>query len=253
MKIETVDEAIEVSGVKLCVYSFAGAGKTVLTSTTGGTMIVLSAESGLLSLKNIAQEIKANMRIIQIKTLRDLGEAYNWLMSSKMADWVSIDSGSEIAEVLLTQKKGSSKDGRAAYGDMADEMMEMFRLLRDMPHYNMLMTAKMTRVKDENTGITSYVPMFPGKILTNQVPYMFDEIFALRVEPDPQNPGRFVRVLQTDRDVAYDCKDRSGMLDMFEPASLEHIARKIQGLPIVIPASAPEVAQSEISPSTGEV
>jgi len=238
MKIETVDEAIELTGVKLCVYSFAGAGKTVLTSTTGETIIVLSAESGLLSLKNAPPEIKANMRIIQIKTLQDLGEAYKWLMSGKMADWVAIDSGSEIAEVLLTQKKGTSKDGRAAYGDMADDMMETFRLLRDMPHYNMLMTAKMTRLKDDFTGITSYVPMFPGKILTSQVPYMFDEIFALRVEQNPKDPTQLVRVLQTGKDISYDCKDRSGMLDMFEPADLAHVARKIQGLPVVVPAVA---------------
>ena len=82
---------------------------------------------------------------------------------------------------------------------------------------------------------------------------MFDEIFALRVEPDPQNPGQFVRVLQTGRDVAYDCKDRSGLLDMFELPNIANIARKIAGLPIAIPAAAPEVAPNEISPSTGEV
>ncbi len=236
MLLETIDEAVEVTGIKLCVFGLAGAGKTVLCSTTGGTIIVLSAESGLLSLKNLPEEVKERMRVIQIKTLQDLGEAYNWLMSAKMADWVAIDSGSEIAEVLLGVKKKEKNDARAAYGDMAEDMMETFRLLRDMPHYNVLMTAKMTYVKDDRTGITRYVPMFPGKILTSQVPYMFDEIFALRVEQDPQDPNKLVRVLQTGRDIAYDCKDRSGMLAMFEPADLAHVARKIQGLAIAAPA-----------------
>jgi len=248
-----VDEAIEFTGIKLCVFGFAGAGKTVLSGTTGTTNIILSAEAGLLSLKNAPPEVKANLRVIQIRTLAAMGEAYNWLLSGKMSDWVTIDSISEIAEVLLTQKKGSSKDGRAAYGDMADDMMDLIRKLRDLPNYNILMTAKQTRIKDDATGITSYVPMLPGKILTNQLAYMFDEIFALRVEPDPQNPGQFVRVLQTGRDVAYDCKDRSGMLEMFEAPNIANIARKIQGLPIAIPAAAPEVAPTEISPSTGEV
>ncbi len=244
MKLETVDEAIEVTGFKCCVYGLAGAGKTVLTSTTGGTSIVLSAESGLLSLKNLPAEVKERMRIIQIKTLQDLGEAYNWLMSGKMADWVHIDSGSEIAEVLLGVKKSEKSDARAAYGDMAEDMMVTFRMLRDMPHYNVMMTAKMTYIKDERTGITRYVPMFPGKILTNQVPYMFDEIFALRVEQDLQNPEQLVRVLQTGRDIAYDCKDRSGMLDLFEPADLAHITRKIQGLAIAAPAAIADPTQA---------
>ena len=241
MKLETVDEAVEQSGVKLCVHGPAGAGKTVLTSTTGTSMIVLSAESGLLSLKHLPPAIKDLMRIIQIKTIADLNGAHSWLMSSKMADWVAIDSGSEIAEVLLTDKKKSSGDPRGAYGDMAEEMMDTFRKLRDLPNYNVLMTAKQTFRKDDRTGVTSYVPMFPGKILTSQVPYMFDEIFAYRVEPHPEKPGEFIRVLQTGKDVAYDCKDRSGMLDMFEQPNLENIARKINGQILAPPAPA-EVA-----------
>jgi hypothetical protein len=245
MKIETVDEAVEITGVKCCVYGLAGAGKTVLTSTIDGTIIILSAESGLLSLKNAPSEVKERMRIIQIKTLTDLGEAYAWLASKKMADWVGIDSGSEIAEVLLSVKKGENKDPRAAYGDMADEMMQLFRSIRDLPNYNVVMTAKMTRLKDDFTGITNYVPMFPGRILTNQIPYMFDEVFALRVEQDPTDPTKLVRVLQTGRDISYDCKDRSGMLDMFEPASLGHITRKIQGIPVAIPAAAPANEEKE--------
>ena len=237
MKLETVDEAIEFNGLKCCVYGLAGAGKTVLTSTVDGTIIVLSAESGLRSLKNAPAEVKERMRIVQIKTIAELNEAHAWLASGKMSDWIGIDSGSEIAEVLLSVKKGENKDPRAAYGDMADEMMKTFRDIRDLPNYNVIMTAKMTRIKDDFTNITSYVPMFPGKILTNQVPYMFDEIFALRVEQDPTDPAKLVRVLQTGRDISYDCKDRSGMLDMFEPASLAHITRKIQGIPVAIPAA----------------
>lgn len=238
IELVTVDEAIEYNGVKVCVFSLAGAGKTVLTSTTGGTMIVLSAESGLLSLKQLPPHLKANMRIIIIKNLDELKQAYAWLLTARQSDWVAIDSGSEIAEVLLTAKKGLSNDPRKAYGDMADEMMDTFRKIRDLPNYNVVMTAKLTRIKDEHTGITYCAPMFPGKILTAQVPYLFDEIFAIRVEQNPQfpqDPSQVVRVLQTGRDVMYDCKDRSGMLDMFEPASLEHIARKIVGLPIAAP------------------
>jgi hypothetical protein len=178
------------------------------------------------------------MAVVQIKTLQDMGEAFTWLQSGKMADWLVIDSISEIAEVVLTEKKKTGKDPRGAYGDMADDMMELIRQLRDIPGYNVMMTAKQTRIADGFTGITSYVPLLPGRMLTNQIPYMFDEIFALRVEPHPQNAGEYIRVLQTGRDVSYDCKDRSGMLDMFELPDISHITRKIQGMPLTTPAAA---------------
>ena len=245
MKIETVDEAIEVTGVRLCVYGLAGSGKTVMSATTGTTAIILSAEAGLLSLKQAPAEIKEKMRVIQIKSLKDMGEAFLWLESDHMAEWVIIDSISEIAEVVLGIKKGETKDARGAYGQMADDMMELIRGLRDLPGYNVMMTAKQSRVEDQFTGITSYVPMLPGRILTNQIPYMFDEIFCLRMEPHPTEANQFIRVLQTGRDIMYDCKDRSGMLDMFEPPNIEHISQKIQGIPLATPA----VPVADVEPS----
>lgn len=242
MKIETIDEAVEQTGIKICVYGFAGAGKTVLSATTGANTVILSAEAGLLSLKNAPAEVKAKLAVIQIKSLQDMGEAFAWLQTGHMADWLVIDSISEIAEVVLSSAKGLNKDPRGAYGDMADDMLELIRQLRDLPGYNVMMTAKQTRIKDDFTGITSYVPMLPGQQLTKQIPYMFDEIFALRVEPHPSEAGQVIRVLQTGRDVAYDCKDRSGTLDMFELPNIEHIARKIQGMPLATPAAAPTPA-----------
>jgi len=246
MKVETIDEAVEQTGIKMCVFGFAGAGKTVLSATTEAPTVILSAEAGLLSLKNAPAEVKARLAVVQIKTLQDMGQAFAWLQTGHMADWLVIDSISEIAEVVLSSAKSTNKDPRGAYGDMADDMLELIRQLRDLPGYNVMMTAKQIRVKDDFTGITSYVPMLPGRQLTNQIPYMFDEIFALRVEPHPQEAGKFIRVLQTGRDVAYDCKDRSGKLDMYELPNIAHIARKIQGKPLTTPAAAPIVEDEPV-------
>lgn len=227
LQLQTIDEAIDQTGIKACVFGPAGAGKTYLISTILQPTIVLSAEAGLLSLKNVSQEVKDLTRVLQIKTWQDMDQALAWLQSAKQADWLVVDSISEIAEVLLSVKKGENKDPRKAYGDMADDMMKTIRDLRDLPNYNVLMTAKQTRLTDEVTNITSYVPFLPGQQLGKQIPYMFDEMFALRVENDPNNPGELYRVLQTGRDLMYECKDRSGTLDMFEPANIEHIANKI--------------------------
>jgi hypothetical protein len=71
-----------------------------------------------------------------------------------------------------------------------------------------------------------YFPSMPGNMLKQGVGYFFDEVFALRVEKDADgNPTRW---LQTNRDYNYEAKDRSGSLDMFEPADLSAIAAKIK-------------------------
>lgn len=67
----------------------------------------------------------------------------------------------------------------------------------------------------------------PGSKLAQQIPYMFDEVFALRVEVDEDKQK--YRVLQTSRDAKYEAKDRSGLLDEFERPSLRRIKKKIKG------------------------
>ena len=83
----------------------------------------------------------------------------------------------------------------------------------------------MTRFTDEITNRTMYWPLMPGKQLTNGIGYLFDEVFALRVETDEE--GNNTRWLQTQRDAQYEAKDRSDMLDQFEPPDLTLIERKI--------------------------
>lgn len=241
LKVQTIDQAIEFSGIKACVYGLAGCGKTMLCASMNQPTIMLSAESGLLSLAQLTPEAKALIQVIQIKSITDMWQAFTWLQSEKQAEWLAIDSISEIAEVVLGVSKADVKDPRQAYGKMADDMMALIRGLRDIHHYNVIMTAKMTTMVDEHTGITRLVPMLPGRQLTPQLPYMFDEMFALRVEPQPttEDPQAVMRVIQTGRDIMYDCKDRSGALAMFEPASMEHIASKIHAFIQQQPISQP--------------
>jgi len=59
-----------------------------------------------------------------------------------------------------------------------------------------------------------------------EISYLFDEVFALRVETDEN--GNLYRVLQTGRDRNYDAKDRSDALDLFEEPNLKKIKNKIK-------------------------
>jgi hypothetical protein len=241
MEIQTIDQALQYSGIKICVYSVAGGGKTVLSCTCGAPTIVISNEAGLLSLRNLPEEVKRNVGVIVVHSSTDVGHAYNMLAARRIADWIVIDSASEVCETLLADKKKGAADPRKAYGEMADEFLEMIRMFRDLPGYNVLMTFKQGRVKDDITGVTTYGPLLPGKQADVQVPYLFDEVFALRVEND--GAGNMVRILQTGRDISYEGKDRSGSLEMFEIANIAHIAQKIgHAVPSVISEIDPALA-----------
>lgn len=217
----TRDAALD--GIKILVHGPAGAGKTSLCGTTGGSTLIISAESGLLSLRAF------DIPVLEVKTLDQLYEAYQFVTDTdegKAFQWVCLDSISEIAEVVLNHEKKTAKDPRQAYGTLAEKMTDILRAFRDLPGRNVYFACKQERTKDEQSGAMLYFPSMPGNMLKQGVGYFFDEVFALRVEKDAKgNPTRW---LQTNRDYNYEAKDRSGSLDMFEPADLSAIAAKIK-------------------------
>lgn len=214
--------SLAANGVKVLVYGAAGAGKTSLIRTLPNP-IVLSAEGGLLSIKD------ADLPYIEISDMDTLREAYTWLKESSEAasfNSVALDSISEVAEVVLHHEMKVNKDGRAAYGEMNTTMQELIRAFRDLPGKHVYMSAKLEKSQDE-MGKILYNPSMPGKSLTQGLPYFFDEVLALRVEKDAE--GVTQRALMCDTDGLWLAKDRSGKLDMWEAPDLGAIIAKIQG------------------------
>jgi hypothetical protein len=223
IKWSTTDKEGLVHGVKLLVYGGAGAGKTFLCQTAPNPFII-SAESGLLTLR------KVSIPVVVIKTLDDLNEVYTWLTASQEAAQfytICLDSISEIAEVLLASlmKDVGQKDPRKAFGELVPKMASIIRSFRDLPNKNVFMTAKMEPIKDEMSGVVKYGPSMPGQKLGPQLPYFFDEVFRIGIAKDPQ--GNLYRFLQTQSDMQYDAKDRSGMLAQMEPPDLNVIFNKV--------------------------
>jgi len=183
----------------------------------------LSAEGGLLSIAD------ADVPYIEISSMDDLREAYVWLRDSaeaKAFQSVALDSISEVAEVVLNAEKKSTKDGRAAYGEMNSTMTELIRSFRDLPGLHVYMSAKLEKLQDE-MGKVMYGPSMPGKTLSQSLPYFFDEVLALRVEKDSE--GQSQRALMCDSDGAWLAKDRSGKLAAWEAPDLGEIIAKIGG------------------------
>ena len=207
-------------GVKILVYSPAGHGKTTLCATIRNP-IILSAESGLLTLA------RYNLPYIEIRNMQELREAYNWAKTSteaKQFETLCLDSISEIGEVVLTDKKAKVKDGRAAYGEMIEDMTKAIKEFRDLQGYNVYMSSKLERMKDETTGIVMMGPSMPGTKLGQAMPYFPDEVFYLGIEGTGPNSYRYLR---TQPDYMYTAKDRSGLLDPIEAPNLGNIINKI--------------------------
>lgn len=200
------------NGVKILAYGEAGAGKTRLIPTLPNP-IAISVEGGLLSIQS------DDVPYLEVTTFEELVEAFKWLKGSDEAqafDSVSLDSISELGEVILSHEKANTKDPRQAYGAMNDKLSGIIRGFRDLPKH-IYMTAKLDRVPDE-TGTLLHAPSAPGKSTAAALPYLFDEVFAIRTSKTED--GAISRVIQTSGDGVWSAKDRSGRLEMWTPYEL---------------------------------
>lgn len=237
----TTSQANASQGVKVLVHSESGIGKTVLVATMPKPVLI-SAESGTLSLTRANLErlraqgvfgpdvqLTYDIPVMQVTTMAQLTEAYMFFRNpqnraSEHFRSIGIDSITEIAETVLAKAKAGTKDGRAAYGDMAEEVLALVKSFRDLVGFNVYMSSKSSYDKDAS-NITRYSPMMPGKQVGPQLPYLFDEVFAYRTMQTPQ--GAKFRGLQTQPDMQYVAKDRSGVLDEIERPDLNYIFNKI--------------------------
>jgi len=213
------------NGLKMLVYGAAGVGKTTLCGTSDNEKtIILSAEGGMLSLSG------KDIAMAEIRSMDDLRDAFHYLSSNegRKYEWVCLDSISEMAEVCLSYEKTKEKNPMRAYMTTQDTITSLVRAFRDMPARNVVITAKLDRSQDQETGSMLYAPSCPGNKLAQQLPYLFDIVLALRTQADEE--GNLRRFLQTQTDQQWSAKDRSGKLDMFEAADLTELYNKIIGV-----------------------
>lgn len=193
---------IQFHGVKCIIFGGPGVGKT-RSIATAPKPIIISAEEGLLSLMEV------DVPFIEVKSLDDLNEAYNFLKKDAGQTYktIGLDSLSEIAEVLIAQELPKHKDGRQAYAALAQAMIPMLKKFRDLKGVNTVFSCKKIDVKDEETGTVTIELLLPGNVLSYQVPYLVDELFYM----DTDRKGVPFFQVKPSRKVF--CKDRSGALN----------------------------------------
>ena len=79
------------NGITVLVYGQSGVGKTTLIKTLPGKVLILSAEAGLLSLRD------TDIEYVDIHAMDDLTEAYSYILSNiNEYNCIVLDSLSEI-------------------------------------------------------------------------------------------------------------------------------------------------------------
>ena len=221
-RIVSPADAVQDQGAKILVYGMAGAGKTFLARTAPGKVLVISAEAGLLSIRD-AQNVEA----IEVKSAAEVVEVYEALRSGKLQyDTVCLDSISEISELLLQAEKARHKDARKAYGEVQESVTNVMRAFRDLQMHVMFICKE---DKVNNDGVFEQAPKMVGTKLGQSITYFFDEVLALRVIEDTDAEGNPVqaRWLQTRIGQGYVAKDRSGKLEAFEEPNLTKLIEKL--------------------------
>ena len=221
-RIVSPADAVQDQGAKILVYGMAGAGKTFLARTAPGKVLVISAEAGLLSIRD-AQNVEA----IEVKSAAEVVEVYEALRSGKLQyDTVCLDSISEISELLLQAEKARHKDARKAYGEVQESVTNVMRAFRDLQMHVMFICKE---DKVNNDGTFEQAPKMVGTKLGQSITYFFDEVLALRVIEDTDEEGNPIqaRWLQTRIGQGYVAKDRSGKLEAFEEPNLTKLIEKL--------------------------
>jgi phage nucleotide-binding protein len=210
--------------LKCLVYAASGAGKTTLAGTLEGRTLIISAESGLLSLSSKGIDYvdidgsNANEKVKSIYAI------YGELEKGMEYDNIFVDSITEIAQIFVEFQNGIFKDRKDAmvlWGEYAKMIRGFVKKFRDLKQYNVIFTA-LEKVEKDEIGRRFKVPDLSGSIAT-QMPQFFDEVFTIRISDDGK------RMIQTDGREGYLCKDRSSKLNAFENTNLGEIFTKING------------------------
>lgn len=219
-------------GVKAILYGQPGTGKTPMLNTAPRP-VLLACEPGLLSMRG------SQLPTFEAFTPEKIAEFFEWFFKSnetKNFDTVAIDSGSQLAEIILAQELTKQKDGRKAYGELSRRCMEWFDALYFMPQKHVVLICKQMRAEVGkqivNQGGQFVVemtyqaqPFFPGNDLNIKVPHRYDEILyaGTATIPGQVQPVSALRTKPTAEILA---RDRSGKLAELEPPDLTYIFNK---------------------------
>lgn len=205
--------------INVLIYGTSGAGKTTLAGTLTGKTLMVSLESGLLSLRN------SDVHYIEIEgdKMTHLRKVMEFAKKSDYEN-IYIDSLTEVAQLFVDNAKKEYPEDRQTmkmWGRYAETITAFIKYCRDM-NKNIFFTALEKSTQDE-VGRRFSLPELQGAI-ASKCPAFFDFVFNLRVFKKEETE---VRALLTRAKETFICKDRSGKLDEYEQPNLQSIIDKV--------------------------
>lgn len=224
MESITTTAGLHSESIKCLVYGKAGVGKTTLLgSGDNEKTLILSAESGLLSLSD------KNIDVLAIKSWPDMGAVYKELESGKTKyTTVCIDSLTEISDMLVQflNKSPDYQDPKNAlkmWGEYNKKMTSIVKAFRDLSGMNVIFTALAEDVNDG--GMLIKKPFIQGSKAQSLLSSFFDEVLYLAI-----NESTGEREIHTQPTNFYEAKDRSGKLERVESPDLTSMFNKIKAV-----------------------
>ena len=190
--------------VNIMIYGISSAGKTSLLSGLSGKTLIISAEGGLLVLKDSAIDV------VEVKNIDELAEVYT-LLKSKEYDYenVAIDSLTEIADMIVNDLDSleyyqDPKNAFVLWKDYSKKLIKIVKMFRDLDA-NVIFTALEDTVED-NGALTKNASV-QGKKAQGKLISIQDEFYRLHINKEGK------RILSTDSTNFFLAKSRAGLFE----------------------------------------
>lgn len=209
-------------------YGGSGIGKTTLAATLVNDgefpceekeILVLSFDPGELALRGTNIMVK---RVLSHNDLIDVAKNISGMVAKNNFKWVILDGLDEAGKLILDYELGRTKDGRAAYGEMARRSEKLIHLFRDdVPCSTIFITHD-----DFNEAKGVFGPRFSGKTVASILPDKFDLVGAMHLVDTEEGKMRMIQ-FDPSIDEQWQCKDRAGVLSAYEEPNMAGIFEKI--------------------------
>lgn len=217
----------------MAIMGDVGVGKTSLFKTLDPkTTIVIDAENGMkgldlskvsayfsLRVDDAGKVLSESERMARLHTI--LKELVLPKYTSKYKT-VFLDTISEVGR-LIYSVASSKYDGFKLWGAYNKQLLDVIVALRDVGHYDIVMTCGERHVVDEATNVNYYTVDFASENSRKAFRSCMDEVYRL-IKVDG------VRKFVTQETARTQAKNRLGGLEALEDADLDKVLKKLKGV-----------------------
>jgi len=242
-------DQVQVPYRKGMIYSGPGHGKTITAcSSLTKPTILLDVDNGYDAV--YSHRLRHGLRMdnvipLPITSMKDHAEAWSWI--NKNISWIAggivvLDSATELQRLDMREHISGNKkkySDQRDWGMVLTDFEDLFADIRHLP-FNMVITAHEFNRADVDKGRAQWRPSFQGRFAYEYAKHLsfigrlqigYQEFVGANGMPQYQ----VVRAINFGPDPDIHCKDRSGMLGLYEPPDIDTILWKMSQFNVAQP------------------